>query len=55
MSLTDSFLLYPYFGESIGNLATNTPATVPAGGSIILTSGGPNDGQWFGYLGNAIS
>jgi hypothetical protein len=55
MSLTDSFLLYPFSGESIGNLATNTPATVPAGGSIILTSGGPNEGQWFGYLGNAIS
>ena len=54
-SLTDSFLLYPFSGESIGNLATNAPATVPAGGSIILTSGGPNEGQWFGYLGNAIS
>jgi hypothetical protein len=55
MSLTDKFLLYPYFGESIGTLGSNVPATVPAGGSIILTSGGPNAGQWFGYLGNAIS
>jgi hypothetical protein len=52
MSLTNSFLLYPYFGESIGTLATNLPATVPAGGSIILTSGGPALKIWQGYLGN---
>jgi hypothetical protein len=42
MSLTDSFLLYPFSGERIGTLGSNAPATVPAGGSIILTSGGPN-------------
>jgi hypothetical protein len=52
MSLTDSFLLYPFSGESIGTLGSNAPATVPAGGSIILTSGGPNLKIWQGYLGN---
>jgi hypothetical protein len=55
MSKTDSFLLYPYFGQLIGTLGINVPATVLAGGSIILTSGGPNEGQWFGYIGNAIT
>jgi hypothetical protein len=55
ISPTDKFFLYPSSGESIGTLGSNAPATVPEGGSIILTSGGPNGGQWFGYLGNAIS
>jgi hypothetical protein len=55
MSPTDSFLLYPFSGERIGTLGTNAPATVPAGGSIILTSGGPSLKIWQGYLGNVIS
>jgi hypothetical protein len=55
MSLTDSFLLYPFSGESIGTLGSNAPATVPAGGSIILTSGGPALKIWQGYLGNVIT
>jgi hypothetical protein len=54
ISPTDKFLLYPSSGESIGTLVTDAPATVPEGGSIILTSGGPNEGQWQGYLGNVI-
>jgi hypothetical protein len=54
MSPTDSFLLYPFSGERIGTLGlgSNAPATVPAGGSIILTSGGPDLKIWQGYLGN---
>jgi hypothetical protein len=55
MSPTDSFLLYPFSGERIGTLGSNEPATVPAGGSIILTSGGPALKIWQGYLGNVIS
>jgi hypothetical protein len=52
MSLTDSFLLYPFALDRIGTLGSNAPATVPAGGSIILTSGGPALKIWQGYLGN---